>query len=141
MTSEVAEAARRLLTPAAGDDRSPVAVAGRVANAFERLSHHLARLVGDLGVRTMFDRSLALTSARYPWLASARSSRNDASERAWSSLSTVMAQHEPAVTIEAAVLVLSTFIGLLERLIGATLVARLLEEVWPAMFGSDKGTP
>ena len=53
-----------------------------------------------------------------------------------------MEQQDPAASIEAFVAVLSTFVGLLERLVGEGLVERLLGEVWPTVFSYPaKDTP
>jgi hypothetical protein len=48
-----------------------------------------------------------------------------------------MESESPAVATEAFVCLLSTFVELLARLIGEVLAARVLHEVWPAMFPSE----
>jgi hypothetical protein len=50
-----------------------------------------------------------------------------------------MFQQEPAVATEAAAAVLATFAGLLIRLIGEPLAARLMRQAWPDGF-SDAAT-
>lgn len=137
MTPAFAEAARRILAPAREGDP----VAAHAADQFEQLAHRLARLVGDLGVRTLFERSLAVASAQHPWLASARASSARPTDHAWTLLREVLAAREPAVALDAAVILLATLVALLERLIGEPLVAHLLDDLWPATFGSTKGTP
>lgn len=54
--------------------------------------------------------------------------------RATSTLRDAMENQDPESITEAFVAVLLAFVGLLERLIGEGLVARLLDEVWPAVF-------
>ena len=61
-----------------------------------------------------------------------------AGEDAWSSLRSAMEPQDPDNVREAFVLLLVTFIGLLERLIGEGLVERLLHEVWPAVFRTQQ---
>jgi hypothetical protein len=66
VTSDLAAAVRKLV---AGD--SAARVAADAVQACEQLSQHLARIVGEIGIRTLLARSATLTSARFPWLASA----------------------------------------------------------------------
>jgi hypothetical protein len=126
VTPELRAAAKQLV---AGD--SPARVAARVVQACEQLTHHLARLIGELGTRTLLARSVALMSARRPWLANTLPA---AAEPPWAALRTAMELQDPNTASEAFVDLLSTFVGLLARLIGDELVARLLQEVWPQVF-------
>lgn len=87
------------------------------------------RLIGDTGVQLLFKRSIVLASQQFAWLPLAPTS-----ESVSTALRNAMEQQDPESITDAFVAVLSTFIGLLERLIGAGLVERLLDEVWPAVF-------
>ena len=115
-------------------------VAADAVQACEQLSHHLARLIGEIGVRTLFARSAALTSARFPWLASAIP-RTASADSPWAALRVAMESQDPQTAREAFVDLLATFIELLGRLIGDALVARLLHELWPELFLSPAKGP
>ena len=53
-----------------------------------------------------------------------------------------LAQQDLAVIADAFVVILSVFVGLLEKLIGEPLVKRLIDEVWPDIFAqAAKDTP
>ncbi|HET7500338.1 MAG TPA: hypothetical protein VFK02_05020 [Kofleriaceae bacterium] len=123
----------------AGD--APDRVAAHAVQECERLSRHLARLLGEIGTRTLLARSAVVTSARYPWLASAIP-RTASASSPWAALRAAMEAQDPHTAREAFVDLLTTFIELLGRLIGDALVARLLHEVWPELFPpTAKGTP
>jgi hypothetical protein len=128
VTPDLAAVAKRLV---AGDSSSHVAAS--VVRACEQLTSHLARLVGEIGSRTLLARSVFLTSARFPWLANTISVTASAGEP-WAALGAAMELQEPDTASEAFAGLLSTFIDLLERLIGEGLVTRLLMEVWPEGF-------
>ena len=136
MTPDLAPVLRKLVV---GD--SPSRVAAEAVQACEQLSRHLARVVGEIGTRTLLARSAALTSAGFPWLASALP-RTASADSPWVALRAAMELQEPHTAVEAFVDLLLTFIELLGRLIGDALVARLLQEVWPELFPpAVKGTP
>jgi hypothetical protein len=128
VTPDLAAAARELV---AGD--SPTRVAAGAVHACEQLTRHLARIVGEIGIRTLLARSAALASARFPWLVNTISATAPA-DAPWASLRTAMELQDPHTAREAFVDLLSTFGELLGRLIGEALVARLLQEVWPEVF-------
>lgn len=135
MTSGFGQAARTLVAGQPGDVDSSALVAERAAKAFDQLAKHLARLLGDAGVQLLLKRSIAKASAQFAWL-SAGASTDPAT------LQGVMENQDPESITEAFVAVLSAFVGLLERLIGEGLVARLLDEVWPTVFKQPaKDTP
>lgn len=131
--TEVGKAARRLLAGEPGDGHSSQQVAERAIQAYERLAAHLSRLLGETGVQMLFSRSIAIASARIPWLHAARSSAEPPAS-ARSALRAVMQEQEPESIADAFVAILSALINLLQRLIGDGLVDRLLNEVWPTVF-------
>jgi hypothetical protein len=138
VTLEVVAAARRLLASASGEATS-IEVAARAAGASEQLVRHLSRLLGEIGIRTLLDRSVRLASASFPWLASATTSTitSKGSDAPAAALRTCLESQAPDVATEAFVLVLSTLVGLLVKLIGAGLVTRVLHELWPAIVSDD----
>lgn len=135
MTPELAAAVREIVAAArelvAGD--SPTRVATGAVHVCEQLTRHLARIVGEIGMRTLLARSAALTSARFPWLVNTISATAPA-DAPWASLRSAMERQDPGTASEAFFDLLSTFVELLGRLIGEGLVARLLHEVWPEVF-------
>ena len=126
MTPDFGQAARRLIAGEPGDSSN---VAERAAQACERFTRHLARLLGESGAHLLMRRSVVLASSQFPWLAGALTS-NDLR----SALRTAMEQQDPEAIADAFVAVLSAYVGLLERLIGEGLVARQLDDVWPTVF-------
>jgi hypothetical protein len=135
MTSEeVAKAARMLLTDDS-QEQSPAQIAARAVEACERLSRHLARLLGEAGILALFNRSLMLTRARFPWIANAvGTAGSQPGESPWTPLRLSMELQEPHAAVEAYADLLLTFVRLLGRLIGDQLVSHLLQEVWPDVF-------
>ena len=126
MTPDFGQTARRLVAGEPGDSSN---VAERAAQACERFTTHLARLLGQTGAQLLLRRSVVLASSQFPWLAAALTP-----DDTLSALRTAMEQQDPDSIAETFVAVLSGFVGLLERLIGEGLVARQLDDVWPTVF-------
>lgn len=84
-------------------------------------------------MRTLFARSLSLAGAAYPCLRTSPSPTESPEEL----LRRCLEHESPDAALEPAVHVFLTFIQLLERFIGAGLVASLLHEVWPTSFPAD----
>jgi hypothetical protein len=141
VTSELGQAARRLLVGKPGEGSSSKEIAARAAQACERLAQHLSRLLGRAGVQMLLERSIVLASAELAWLGGARSGVRGA-EDATSALRDAMERQDPQAISDGFVAILSAFVGLLDRLIGKVLVERLLHEVWPTVFvPAVKDTP
>lgn len=114
-------------------DAAPSQISALAARAIEQLTHHLAQFVGEAGVRALLARSAALASAQYPWLADTLSITTPVDDP-WASLRAAMEQQDPRAIRDGFVALLSIFVELLGRLIGESLVWRLLDDVWPALF-------
>jgi hypothetical protein len=130
VTTDVANAARRLLAPTPGPADAR-AFAAHATGAFELLAQHLSRLIGELGMRTLFSRSVALSGTAFPQLQTAIPA---GTENPYEALQSTLEQESPEAALDAATHVFQTFVQLLERFIGAGLVASLLHEVWPTIF-------
>jgi hypothetical protein len=78
-------------------------------------------------------RSITLASVEVPWLHAAVAESGREGHGGLSMLG-VMEHQEPEAITEAFIVLLSTFVDLLNRLIGDGLVDRLLAEVWPTVF-------
>ena len=113
-----------------GNDASPAMVAGAVVQRFEELARYLVQLVGDLGVRALFARSVADTRTAYPWLTVPPTD----SDPPWVALRGVLERQDPRMIRNAFVALLAEFLELFARLIGEGLVRRLLHDVWPEVF-------
>jgi hypothetical protein len=136
LRADLAGVARKLVAGGAPDR-----VAAHAVQQCEQLSLHLARLIGEIGTRTLLARSAVVTSARYPWLASAIP-RTASADSPWAALRAALESQDPHTASEAFVDLLTTFIELLGRLIGDALVASVLLEVWPELFPpTAKGAP
>lgn len=117
-----------LFTPETAPDAK--AVAAHAASVCELLAVHVSRLVGELGMRTLFARSLALASKSFPCFELSTTAGKDPFEVLRTGLEAEAAER----AIAAASHVFETFVELLERFIGGGLVASLLHEVWPGIF-------
>lgn len=126
------EAARHLFTAIDGGDAKTIA--GHVASICQLLCDHVSRLVGDIGTRTLFLRSLVLGSVAFPGLKNAVPTT---SEQPYDGLRRWLESAAPATATATGIHVFETFIELLERFIGVGLVANLLHDVWPAIFDLD----
>lgn len=134
-------AARMLLAGEPGDSRTSKHVAERAARALERLAKHLTRLLGEIGVNMLIERSIAVAASQFPWLQASTSTTEQLESRT-SVIQRAMEKQEPESIEDAFVEVMSIFVGQLKRLIGDGLVERLLNEVWPAVFvATAKDTP
>jgi hypothetical protein len=131
---EVERAARGLLAIGPGADTS-IEIAIRASRACEQLVRHLSRLLGGTGSRVLLKRSMHLTSASFPWLA--RVELQGDAESLWAGLRASMEGESPAAATAAFVCLLTRFVELLARLIGDALTARVLHEIWPALFASE----
>jgi hypothetical protein len=123
------ELAKRIVAAEAGGTRSSQEVGASGKRICEKLTTHLARLVGQVGVMTLVARSLTLTKATFPWIASVGKTPEDSR---WDPLETCLADQDRDAALEALTVFLGLFIGLLGRLMGDSLVERLLHELWPA---------
>jgi hypothetical protein len=130
MTTDAAIAVKRLLA-AAPDTTDAKAIAAHATSICQTFAQHVSLLVGELGMLTLFVRSLALASSVFPCVAKARAT---GTETPYESLRRCLEQEAPDAAMECAIHVFQTFIQLLERFIGTALVTSLLHEVWPTFF-------
>lgn len=123
-------AVAKQLLASAGDDATPSKLAAHAVQTLEHVTHHLSQLVGEAGVRAVFARSAALSSATHPWLAKTIPIVAP-TDSPWGALRVAMEQQDPRAIRDGFIALLSTFFELLGRLIGEGLVQRLLHDVWP----------
>jgi hypothetical protein len=127
MYESIRAAASDLLAGASAD-APPTVLAGVAVRRVEELTRYLAQLIGEMGVRALFARSLADARSTYGWLATAPT------DPPWASLRETMERQDPRAIRDAFVGLLSTFVELLASLIGDGLMRRLLHDVWPEAF-------
>lgn len=130
---QLAGAMALLLAGAGPMEVTAVRISDRARAVSERLSVHLARLLGEAGTRALFTRSLSLARSRFSWIAASAPGAG-ASEPPWAPLCRSMALQAPELSMAAYADFLSTFLQLLGKLLGDSLVSRLLQEIWPQVF-------
>lgn len=112
--------------PAQDADAKRIAVAA-VAE-WRGIDAALSPIIGQRAVAALYNRSLHLIRADYPWL---RTQYDDELEsREFTALKTALSQQPPSTAVAAHVALLKTFNDLLTSLIGASLTERLLQPVW-----------
>ena len=132
--AELATAVTTLLSGTEHDGPTPQ-LAARSEELAEQLTRHLARIVGEIGVIALFKRSVVLAGVAYPWLVA---EPRPPETTPIAALRTALAAQPGALAREGFLVVLSTFVALLGRLIGEPLVRMMLREVWPVAFDRPK---
>lgn len=123
-----AEHFHRNLARLASGGESSDRIAHRAALAWFNLYAALSPIIGNGGVMTLFKRSVSMTRAAHPWLASMPEEFELPGD--FTALQAALAQQ---ASIEAAAgnkAVLQTFLDILMSLIGESLAERLLSSVW-----------
>jgi hypothetical protein len=109
-------------------ESDPVAIAGELARVVHDLEAALSPILGVRGVAALYQRSLHLTRAAYPWLAGPSEAAQPNIDL--QALQATFAKRAPADAACAATALLQSFHDLLATLIGQPLSARLLDPVW-----------
>lgn len=128
---DLARVAPQILARASGESESPKELAARAVQACEQFVRHTSRLLGDLAVDLLFERSLGLAGNSLAWL---RLPKQESAVQVRAALQAALEHQDPASIVGGFVAILSAFVGILERLIGPGLVAHVLYEVWPTVF-------
>jgi hypothetical protein len=129
--------ATRVLIRRAGPDADGAGLAAAAGRASDELARVLTPLIGGMGIAALAARAVHLAQREYAWLPETR--RPEQTEGLFNYVRVSLEKQDPAVAAEAAAAVLSIFIGLLVRLIGEPLTARVMRQAWPDGF-SDAGT-
>jgi hypothetical protein len=131
------EAIRRTLASRAGAVPDGRAISEATLSTWRDVSAQLAPMIGAHGVDVLFDRSVQLTRARFPWLIMEEGNAAEALAR----LGARVAAQEPAVAEEGSYALFVTFTELLATLIGESLTEQLLGSVWAQSFtGAERET-
>ena len=131
----------------AGAPRAPAPLNGRVKDAtdaeqladavvavWREIDQALHPIIGHRGVAALYNRTLKLTAAAYPWLAQGHAGALAAVDP--TALRTALVQQAPAEAAAAGSALFETFRGLLASLVGESLTQRLLHTVWDHTAGA-----
>lgn len=118
------------LARCAGESPDARAAAEATLGTWRRMAAQLVPVIGERGVEVLLTRALHLTSAAFPWLASAGERGEMAATLA--SIRAALERQDDAVAAEASCALLVTFTEVLTTLIGEPLTERLLGPVWEA---------
>jgi hypothetical protein len=111
----------------ADTERSAQEVAESAARTWQGLAARLTPIIGELGFRALYARSLHITQQDFPWMRCAQPG-GDAFGLLFSRLKDGLQDRHPALAEDAHHTLLNTFTTLLSSLIGETLTARLVHE-------------
>ena len=109
-------------------------LAAVVARVYDQFAYRLTPLIGEVGVRAIFTRSVKLTQFEFPFFT--RNAAAGLDERVPTQMWEALAQQEPGMVRKASEALLTTFAGLLIRLIGERLAWRFLFDLSPEAFSS-----
>ncbi len=124
--------ARVLARESQGASRDALALG--VRRACERLLAHFGGLVGEVGIRMLLQRSLALSRAAHPWIGEWDPTRAPLD---WAPMVASFEGQEPDVSQAAFANLFANLVGVLRRLIGDGLVFRVLHDTWPEEFDPE----
>lgn len=111
---------------AQGEDAASIAEA--VTLAWQQADAALTPLIGHRGLAALYQRSVHVSAAMYPWLAVCYQGIQH--DMHLDRLKETLAQQSSADAATASSTLLQTFYDLLASLIGPSLTARLLHSVW-----------
>ncbi|MDO8449123.1 MAG: hypothetical protein Q7T10_10010 [Rhodoferax sp.] len=103
-------------------------VADAAIGYWSRMATQIILIVGDAGFDSLYARSVFLSQASYPWLATSSGASQTAPR--FADLKTSLEAQTPAIAGEANSLLLITFTDILASLVGGPLTARILESAW-----------
>jgi hypothetical protein len=131
---------RRMLAREAGTNADTPHIAVAARRLSEELARELTPLIGDLGVASIYARSLHLAQRQCPGFVPVSASEQD--EGPISRTQDVIKHQQSAVASEFAVVALTTTVQLLASFIGEGLIASLLRRTWPGDFaGTTEDNP
>jgi hypothetical protein len=95
---------------------------------WQRLAMELIPIIGNIGFRTLLERSVNLTSTTYPWLASIRMRQKI--DLPFPELKIILTERGLPEAGEASISLLGTFCDILAGLIGEFLATSILNSAW-----------
>lgn len=109
-------------------------IADAVVAVWLEIDQTLHPIIGHRGVAALYNRSLKLTAAAYPWLAMGHPGLLAAPDPA--ALKGALMQHTATDAAAGGSALFQTFHELLASLVGASLTERLLSCVWASLSGA-----
>ena len=109
-------------------------LADAIVAVWREIDQALHPIIGHRGVAALYNRSLKLTAAAYPWLAQGHAGALAAVDP--TALRATLVQQVPAEAAAAGSALFETFCGLLASLVGESLTQRLLHTVWDHTAGA-----
>lgn len=109
----------------AADGAEVSRIAQSAGALWEDVDRALSPIIGALGVRAIYRRSVNLIRAHYPWLQGAY--KDAADGEPFAVLKSALKQQTPMMAATANGALLQAFYDVLEQLIGGSLTTRLLE--------------
>ena len=119
------------------DVTDSAAIAAAAVSTWGEIAAALSTIIGHGGVVALYQRSLHLTRADYPWLSAADES--ELRVNGFAALGTALAQQTSLDAAAAQAALMHTFRDLLLSLIGSSLTERLLGSVWDPPSGGHAG--
>jgi hypothetical protein len=127
---------RRLVTHAAVQSDAPDGAVLAVQAACERTLRELARSLGPAGARALLTRAIAQAQDAHPVLGEIHIGNH--SEPGLDGMASLIQAHGAPAVVAGLEAVLETLLGLLGRLIGHDMVARLVEQSAPIGTHDDE---
>lgn len=112
--------------------RKPDEVCEVALALWSQLSKSLEAIIGREGFEALYDRSLHLAGAAFPWLTAPQLAPGK--HPRFDRLKLVLQSRSPDETEKATVILLSTFIEVLSTLIGRNLTLNILRAAWGDAF-------
>ena len=128
-TPQMRDFAERLIAYETGGNESSAAKSPAAFPVCEKLRPHLATLMGNTGVRSLFLRALAQAGAEVSSLRAVQV-KPDGS---LAGLDNFEAQPDPEELAKGSVALVAQLLGLLVAFIGEKLVLRIVCDVWPKL--------
>lgn len=117
------------------DDASAEQIADAIVALWQEIDQALHPIIGHGGVAALYDRSLHLTAADYPWLAMGHQGTLAAVDP--SALKAALEQQAAAEAAAGGLALFQSFHDLLASLVGASLTDRLLHSAWARSAGAS----
>jgi hypothetical protein len=117
------------------EDADVEQIADTVVAIWLEIDQTLYPIIGHRGVAALYNRSLKLTAAAYPWLAMGHPGLMAAPDPA--ALKGALMQHTAADAAAGGSALFQTFHELLASLVGVPLTERLLSCVWASLSGAS----
>jgi hypothetical protein len=132
-TPKLRDLAQRLLAHEAAEGKAADGNAPTVFRVCEKLRRPFCALVGIVGFRSLLARAFTLAKAEDPRLNTVQIKTDGSLEFSGESLP----QPDPDDVAQGGIVLIAQLFGLLVIFIGESLTRRLMQEIWPDVFGDS----